>query len=44
MHVALGNEEAITKAKKTLMWAVGGLVIAILAAAIVQIVSTLPLQ
>jgi len=42
MHLALGNEEALGKAKKTLIWAVVGLVIAILSVAIVQIVTTLP--
>lgn len=42
MHLAMGNEEAITKAKKTLLWAIFGLVIAILSVAIVQIVTTLP--
>lgn len=41
LHLALGNEEAMTKAKKTLLWAIVGLVIAILSVAIVQIISKL---
>lgn len=41
MHLAMGNEEALTKAKKTLIWAIAGLVIAILSVAIVQIVARL---
>lgn len=41
MHLALGNEEAIKKAKSTLLWAIVGLVISILSVAIVQIVSKL---
>lgn len=41
MHLALGNEEAIKKAKSTLLWAIVGLVISILSVAIVQIISKL---
>lgn len=41
LHLAFGNEEAMTKAKKTLIWAIVGLVIAILSVAIVQIISKL---
>lgn len=44
LHLAMGNEEAMTKAKKTLLWAIVGLVISILAVAIVRIVTTLPFQ
>lgn len=36
--IAFGNEEKITAAKKTLTWALVGLVIAILSYAIVQII------
>ncbi len=39
MHIALGNDEAIGKAKKTLTWAVGGLVVAMMAGAIVTIIT-----
>lgn len=39
LHAAMGNDEAVGAAKKTLIWAIGGLVIAMLAAAIVSIVS-----
>ena len=42
MHLAFGNEEAISKAKKTLIAAIAGLILAILAVAIVKIVSNLP--
>lgn len=41
MLLAVGNEEQIKKAKNTLLWSIVGLVIAILAAAIVQIVTSL---
>lgn len=41
MHLALGNEEAIKKAKTTLLWAIVGLVISIMSVAIVQIASKL---
>lgn len=41
LHLALGNEEALGKAKKTLIWAVAGLIISILSVAIVQIISKL---
>lgn len=44
MHLAFGNEEALGKAKKTLLWAIIGLVLAILAVAIVQIISNLPFK
>ncbi|PIQ77240.1 hypothetical protein COV82_05595 [Candidatus Peregrinibacteria bacterium CG11_big_fil_rev_8_21_14_0_20_46_8] len=44
MHVAVGNEEALGKAKKTVGWAIGGLVIAMLAYYIVAIISNLPLS
>lgn len=44
LHTALGNEEALGKAKKTLIWAISGLIISILAVAIVQIISKLPFQ
>lgn len=39
MHIAMGNEDAIGKAKKTVTWAVGGLVLALLSGAIVTIIS-----
>ncbi len=39
MHIALGNDEAITKARKTVLWAIGGLVVAMLAGAIVTIIT-----
>lgn len=41
MHLAVGNEEDIKKAQKTVLWAALGLVVCILAVAIVQIISTL---
>ena len=41
MHLAFGKEEAITSAKKTLIWAIAGLIISMLAVGIVQIVSNL---
>lgn len=44
MLLAFGNEEALGKAKKTILWALLGLVIAILSAAIVRIVTTIPFQ
>lgn len=37
MHLALGNEEALGKAKKTLLWAIAGLVLVILSVSIIQI-------
>jgi hypothetical protein len=42
MHVAAGNEEEITKGKKTALWALAGLIISILSVAIVQIIINLP--
>lgn len=39
MYLAMGNEEALGKAKKTVIWAIAGLVICILSVAIVQIIS-----
>lgn len=42
LHLAFGNEEALGKAKKTLIWAIVGLIISILSVAIVQIITTLP--
>jgi len=44
MHLAFGNEEGINKAKKTLTWAIVGLIISILSVAIVQIISKLPIK
>ncbi len=41
MVVAAGNEEAITKAKKTITWAVLGMVVALLAFSIIAIVQSL---
>lgn len=41
MHLAFGNQEALTKAKKTIGWAIVGLVTAILSVALVRIISTL---
>lgn len=41
MHLAMGNEDAIKKAKTTIIWAIVGLVISILSVTIVRIVSTL---
>lgn len=41
MHLALGNEEALGKAKKTVIWAIAGLVISLLAVVGVQIVVNL---
>lgn len=42
MLLAGGNEDQIGKAKKTIMWAIIGLIVAILSVAIVQIVTKLP--
>lgn len=44
MHLAFGNEEDIGKAKKTLIWAIAGLVIAILSVAIVQIITNIEFE
>lgn len=41
LHLALGNEEALKKAKTTIIWSIAGLVIALLSVAIVQIVTQL---
>lgn len=41
MVISQGNEEAVLKAKKTILWAVGGLIIAILAFSIIAIVQNL---
>lgn len=41
MHLAFGNDEAVGTAKKTITWAVVGLVIAILSVAIVRIISNI---
>ena len=43
LHLAFGNEEALGKAKKTLIWAIAGLVICILSVAIVSIISKINL-
>lgn len=43
MHLAFGNDEAVGTAKKTLTWAIVGLVIAILSVAIVRIISSISL-
>lgn len=43
MHLAFGNEEALGKAKKTVIWAVVGLVVCILSVTIVQIITKIPL-
>lgn len=40
----LGNEEAVGKAKKTLIWAVAGLVIAILSVGIVRVVTSISFE
>lgn len=39
MRMSFGNEETLKKAKNTIIWAVAGLVIALLSVAIVQIVT-----
>lgn len=44
MHLSLGADEAIGKAKKTVIWAIAGLVISSLSAAIVTIVSQVPIK
>lgn len=41
MILAFGNEEAVGKAKKTLIWAFIGLAIAILSVAMVRIISNI---
>lgn len=41
MHLAFGNDEAVGTAKKTITWAVVGLVVAILSVAIVRIISNI---
>lgn len=41
LHLAMGNEETLKKGKTTIIWAIVGLVIAILSVAIVQIISSL---
>ena len=43
MHLAFGNDEAVGTAKKTLTWAIVGLVIAILSVGIVRIISSISL-
>jgi len=43
LHIAVGNEDGIGNAKKTLTWAFAGLVIALLSYYIVAIISGLPL-
>lgn len=43
MHLAFGNDEAVGTAKKTLTWAIVGLVIAILSVGIVRIISSINL-
>lgn len=43
LHLAFGNDEGVGKAKKTLIWAIVGLVVSILSVGIVQIISNLPL-
>ena len=44
MHLAVGNDEALGKAKKTVTWAIIGLVVSILSVAIVQIIINLPIK
>lgn len=44
MHLSFGEDEQIGQGKKTITWAVIGLVISILAIAIVQIISRLQYQ
>lgn len=39
MYLAAGNDEALQKAKKTVLWAIGGLIVSILSVAIVSIIS-----
>lgn len=41
MHFALGVEEEVTKAKKTIMWSIAGLLLAMFSVAIVKIVEKL---
>lgn len=41
MHLGMGNEEMYTKAKKTVTWAIAGLVISILSLAAIQIISNI---
>lgn len=44
MHIAMGVEDSISKAKKTIIWAIAGLVVSTLAAAAVTIVSRITIQ
>lgn len=44
MHISMGADEAIGKAKKTILWAIAGLVVSTLSAAIVTIVSQIPIK
>lgn len=44
LHLALGNEEALKKAKTTIIWSITGLVIALLSVAIVRIVTQIPFK
>lgn len=41
MHIAVGQEEKLTAAKKTITWAIIGLVLAILSLAMIQIVANI---
>lgn len=44
LHLAAGNDETLGKGKKTITWAIAGLVISLLAVIIVQIVTRIPLK
>lgn len=44
MHIALGNDDAIGKARKTVLWAVGGLVVAMLSGAIITIITKISFE
>lgn len=44
LHLAFGAEDGIAKAKRTLGWAIGGLIISILAVAIVSIISKITIK
>lgn len=41
MHIAVGQEEKLTAAKKTITWAIVGLVLSILSLAMIQIVANI---
>lgn len=44
MHLSMGVEDTIGKAKKTIIWAIVGLVVSTLSAATVTIISQIPIK